>query len=113
MNRTELYERVYEVASFIPPGQVATYGQLAFLAGIPNGGRLAGQAMAHVQEARNVPCHRVVNSQGRCAPGFVEQQALLLAEGVSFLKDGRVNMKLHLWNPGQMLKSDAQSNQKP
>ena len=77
---------------------------LAFLAGVPRGGRLAGQAMAHVQEGRNVPCHRVVNSQGRCAPWYTEQPKLLAAEGVSFLRDGRVNIKRHLWNPAQNAK---------
>ena len=101
MTRAELYERIYGLAACIPPGRVATYGQLAFLAGIPRGGRMAGQAMAHVKEGRNIPCHRVVNSQGRCAPGYFEQRALLKEEGVSFLKDGRVDMKRHLWNPGE------------
>ena len=103
MTKAELYERIYHMAAFIPPGKVATYGQLAFLAGFPQGGRMAGQAMANVTEGRNIPCHRVVNSAGRCAPGYTAQQALLQAEGVSFLKDGRVDMKRHLWNPQEML----------
>lgn len=102
MTRAELYERIYALAALIPPGKVATYGQLAFLAGVPRGGRLAGQAMANVKEGRNIPCHRVVNSQGRCAPGYLSQQTLLKAEGVAFLKDGRVDMKRHLWNPSGM-----------
>ena len=99
MTKAELYERIYQMAAMIPHGKVATYGQLAFLAGIPRGGRMAGQAMANVEEGRNIPCHRVVNSVGRCAPGYAEQQALLQSEGVSFLKDGRVDMKRHIWNP--------------
>ena len=101
MTKEEIYERIYGLAACIPPGKVATYGQLAFLAGFPRGGRIAGQAMARVHEGRNIPCHRVVNSQGRCAPGYTDQPALLLLEGVSFLRDGRVNLKLHLWNPVQ------------
>lgn len=113
MLRTELYERIYEIASCIPPGKVATYGQLAFLAGVPRGGRLAGQAMANVKEGCSIPCHRVVNSQGRCAPGYVNQHSLLQVEGVTFLTDGRVNMKRHLWIPGQIMQSDAQNRQKP
>jgi methylated-DNA-protein-cysteine methyltransferase-like protein len=103
MTKAELYERIYQMAALIPPGKVATYGQLAFLAGIPQGGRMAGQAMASVKEGRNIPCHRVVNSVGCCAPGFIEQQALLQAEGVTFRKDGQVDMKRHLWNPQEML----------
>ncbi len=102
MTKAELYERIYRIAALIPPGKVATYGQLAFLAGIPRGGRMAGQAMAHAAEGRNIPCHRVVNSVGRCAPGYIEQRALLQAEGISFLKDGRVDMKRHIWNPQEM-----------
>ena len=109
MTRAELYERIYALASLIPPGKVATYGQLAFLAGVPRGGRLAGQAMANVKAGRNIPCHRVVNSQGRCAPGYFEQPALLQAEGVAFLPDGRVDMKRHLWNPGQNAQKTLQT----
>ena len=108
MTRAELYERIYHLAACIPPGKVATYGQLAFLAGVPRGGRLAGQAMANVKEGRNVPCHRVVNSKGRCAPGYDGQQELLQGEGVAFLPDGRVDMKRHLWNPGQNAKITLQ-----
>jgi methylated-DNA-protein-cysteine methyltransferase-like protein len=99
MTKAELYERIYQMASLIPSGKVATYGQLAFMAGLPRGGRMAGQAMANVKEGCDIPCHRVVNSAGRCAPGFLEQRALLQAEGVTFLKDGRVDMKRHMWNP--------------
>lgn len=101
MTRAEWYERIYAMAARIPFGRVATYGQLAFLAGAPRGGRLAGQAMAHAMEGRHIPCHRVVNAKGCCAPGYSEQRDLLLAEGVSFLNDGRVDMKRHLWNPGE------------
>lgn len=100
MNRLELYRRLYDAARSIPPGKVVTYGQLAFLAGLPRGGRLAGQAMAHAPEGENIPCHRVVNSQGQCAPGFTEQRTRLQGEGVAFLKNGRVDMKRHLWSPG-------------
>lgn len=99
MTKAELYERIFKMAALIPSGKVATYGQLAFLAGIPRGGRMAGKALASVKEGLNIPCHRVVNSVGRCAPGYNEQPALLKAEGVTFLKDGRVDMKRHIWNP--------------
>jgi len=113
MLRVELYERIFGLAACIPLGKVATYGQLAFLAGIPRGGRMAGQAMAHVDESRCIPCHRVVNSKGCCAPGYREQRALLAAEGISFLQDGRVDMKRHLWNPDQNMLMKDKSMQKP
>lgn len=99
MDREKLYQRLYEAALSIPAGKVATYGQLAFLAGIPRGARLAGQAMAHAPQGRVIPCHRVVNSQGACAPGFPEQRVLLEGEGVTFLKSGLVDMRHHLWHP--------------
>lgn len=94
-----MYRRLYDMAACIPPGRVATYGQLAFLSGFPRGGRMAGQAMANAPEGHDIPCHRVVNSRGGLAPGFFTQREQLIAEGVAFLKDGRVDMKRHLWNP--------------
>ncbi len=100
MTRSEMYQRLYDMAACIPKGRVATYGQLAFLAGFPRGGRMAGQAMAHAPEGRKIPCHRVVNSRGCLAPGFDEQRTRLAEEGVAFLTDGRVDMKRHLWHPG-------------
>jgi len=99
MTRMDLYERIYDVIAHIPPGQVATYGQVAFLAGIPRGARMAGQALSHVPEGYDLPCHRVVNSQGRLAPGYDRQKALLRQEGITFSADGRVDMKRHLWTP--------------
>ena len=103
MAMNTLYERMYEMAAKIPPGKVMTYGQLAFYAGIPRGGRLAGRAMANVKAGVNIPCHRVVNSAGACAPGYTEQKALLEKEGVVFLKSGRVDMKRCLWNPAESM----------
>ena len=105
MIKSEIYQRIYALAALIPPGKVATYGQLAFLAGVPRGGRLAGQAMANAPEGKHIPCHRVVSSTGSLAPVFVQQRSLLEAEGVTFLKSGRVDMRHHLWNPGESAKS--------
>ena len=113
MAKEELYERIFQVATLIPVGKVATYGQLAFYAGFPQGGRLAGRAMANAPEGRSIPCHRVVNSTGGCAPGFMEQRSLLEAEGVSFKKDGRVDMKRHLWNPGETAQKEPSQARNP
>lgn len=86
-------ERVYRLVAAIPAGFVASYGQLALLAGQPGWARRAGRAMSRAPGY--LPCHRVVNSAGRTAPGWAEQRALLEAEGVAFLPSGRVNIKTH------------------
>ena len=112
MNRLDIYRRLYDIARCIPKGSVLTYGHLAFLAGLPRGARLAGQAMAHAPDGEDIPCHRVVNSQGCCAPGFTEQRMMLEKEGVTFLKSGRVDMKRNLWSPGANMASKSQKEGK-
>ena len=87
----------------IPPGKVATYGQIACLAGMPRCARTVGYAMAGCQDA-SVPCHRVVDRLGGTktvfdvhAPGT--QRALLEAEGVLFRPDGMVDLERCQWRP--------------
>ena len=99
------FQRVYALARRIPPGRVATYGQLALLAGSPRASRVVGSAMAACNDP-TVPCHRVVDRFGGTktafdtyAPGT--QRALLEAEGVSFLPDGTVDLASCLWEPEQ------------
>lgn len=92
-----MYEKIYDAVMTIPKGKVATYGQIAALAGNGGAARVVGNAL-HVNPAPGViPCHRVVNAQGRLAPNFVfggdgEQQRLLEAEGVE-VNDHRVDLK--------------------
>ena len=92
-----MYERIYDAVMTIPKGKVATYGQIAALAGNGGAARVVGNAL-HVNPAPGViPCHRVVNAQGRLAPNFAfggdgEQQRLLEAEGVE-VNDHRVDLK--------------------
>lgn len=88
-------QAVYRVVRHIPPGKVATYGQVALLAGRVNGARLTGRAMGHAPPG--TPCHRVVGHGGRLAPGWPQQRTLLEEEGVTFLPSGRVNCRLHRW----------------
>lgn len=88
---------VYEIVSSIPKGKVTTYGEIARLLGCPQASRLVGWALKCVPEDLNLPCHRVVNAQGRLVPSWDQQRVLLIREGISFLSSGRVNMKLHLW----------------
>lgn len=92
-----MYERIYDAVLTIPRGKVATYGQVAAIAGNGGAARVVGNAL-HVNPAPGViPCHRVVNVQGRLAPGFAfggedEQRHLLEAEGVEVI-DHRVDLK--------------------
>lgn len=93
----EFHQKIYQLIACIPKGKVATYGQLALLAGRPRAARQAGRALHNAPPG--LPCHRVVNSTGRTAPGWQQQPRLLAQEGVAFLPSGRVNMRLHRWNP--------------
>ena len=86
---------IYDIVRQIPQGSVVTYGQLARLAQRPQWARKTGRALAHAPE--ELPCHRVVNSSGRLAPGWAAQRELLEREGVTFRKNGCVDLSKHLW----------------
>lgn len=98
--QSEFARGLYRLAKAIPRGQVASYGQLALMAGHPRGARIAGCLMASCQDP-TVPCHRVVKRDGALCEGEFGplQRELLLGEGVSFLRDGRVDMERHRWRP--------------
>lgn len=92
-----------DIVRRIPAGRVATYGQIARLAGTPRCARTVGYAVAGCQDA-SVPCHRVVDRFGGTkaafdvhAPGT--QRALLEAEGVIFRPDGTVDLERCQWEP--------------
>ena len=91
-----------DIVRRIPRGKVATYGQIARLAGMPRCARTVGYAMADCQDP-TVPCHRVVDRFGatkRCFDTYAPdtQRALLEAEGVSFRLDGTVDLETSLWD---------------
>ena len=101
MNETRgFFRRVYRVVRRIPRGQVATYGQVALLAGTPRGARAVGWALRALDErtAASVPWHRVVNAAGGISPrpgvSPEVQRRRLRAEGVRFRK-GQVDMVRH------------------
>jgi len=101
--RLRSYERIYGVVSRIPRGRVATYGQIAAIAGIPGGARQVGYALAALGDTR-VPWHRVVNHKGgissRAEPSFEALQRQLLArEGVRLDAAGRVSLARFRWLP--------------
>ncbi len=103
-----LYQRFYEVVRRIPPGRVATYGQVARLAGYPGYARQVGYALFRLQgQATDIPWHRVINAQGRISYspfrlGYDDLQKVLLeAEGIPFDVAGRVDLQQFGWDPRQ------------
>ena len=93
--------RVYDIVKRIPLGKVLTYGDVAFLARSPRASRIVGALMAKVSEGEDIPCHRVVYGDGSLCSGRVfggegVQRALLEAEGVGFLSDGKVDLKKYI-----------------
>ena len=87
---------IYEIlaaVSEIPPGRVATYGQLARLIGREKNARLVGRVLRDASLYGDYPCHRVVNHAGRLAPGWPEQAGLLRDEGVPLRDDNHVDMR--------------------
>lgn len=92
---------ILAIVAEIPAGQVATYGQIARLAGYPQNARLVGKVLSRAEYFGRYPCHRVVNAQGACAPHWSAQPKLLLAEGVPFRSNGRVDLKKCQWSEDQ------------
>jgi len=98
------YERIYAVVRRIPRGRVATYGQVAQLAGLGGHARQVGYALSSLSENARVPWQRVVNAKGeisvRSEPGCdSEQRTLLEAEGVKFDDRGRIALRGYQWRP--------------
>lgn len=92
---------IYEILSVvdeIPAGSVASYGQIAALIGRAKNARLVGKVLSRAELYGDYPCHRVVNHAGRTAPSWIQQRALLEAEGVQFTAGGLVDMKRFRWN---------------
>ena len=94
--------RIHTVVSRIPRGRVATYGQIARLAGLRGQARLVGYAMHALPADSRVPWQRVVNAQGAISlPGksAIRQRELLESEGVRFDARGRIDLDRFLWQP--------------
>ncbi|MFH0773593.1 MAG: MGMT family protein [bacterium] len=99
--KTSFREKVYKLTRKIPKGKVATYGQLAGLAGKPKAARAVGIFMRTNPDAPHTPCHRVVAKDGSLAgyslgKGISTKKQLLKQEGVLFIGK-KVNMKKALW----------------
>lgn len=96
------FDLIYDVVRRIPRGKVATYGQIAALAGNPRWSRVVGYALHVNPEPGVIPCHRVVNRLGKPSRAFAfggvnEQISLLEAEGVTFT-EGRADLRRFLWD---------------
>lgn len=96
MNEDIIYE-ILSVVEEIPPGKVATYGQVARLIGREKNSRLVGKVLGMSRFYGTYPCHRMVNHAGRLAPGWPEQAVLLVKEGVPFKDNGHVDLKRCQW----------------
>jgi len=97
------YARIYAVVRRIPRGRVATYGQVATLAGLPGHARQVGYALHALPKATAVPWQRVVNAAGaislRPMSGGISQRMLLEKEGVRFDARDRVALLRFRWRP--------------
>ena len=115
--RSSLHETIYRVVRTIPPGVVATYGQVATVVGC--GPRLVGYAMASLPAGSDIPWQRVINSQGRISvrsDGMPDsrQRRLLVGEGIVFDAKGRVDLKQFGWDgPDWALVHEAGLNPLP
>ncbi len=94
------FDQVYKVVRKIPTGKVTTYGDISRILGTKDA-RKVGWAL-HANKNPLVPCHRVVNKDGRLAPNFAfdgaaEQRRRLLAEGVTFRNENNVNLERCFW----------------
>lgn len=100
------YERIYAVVRKIPLGQVATYGQVAELAGLMGKPRLVGYALYRVDmETSDVPWQRVINAKGEVSQSSLRngtdylQRAMLEDEGIEFDQKGRIDLNRYRWQP--------------
>ena len=103
-SENELHRQILEVIALIPYGKVATYGQIAKLAGLPKHARLVGYVLKHLDVESQIPWFRVINSQGKLSVSRINdlgqniQKDLLEREGV-YLLNHKVNLKLFGWQP--------------
>ena len=103
MDRQARLARIYETSRDIPHGCVASYGQVAEIAGIPRGARQVGWALRNLPRGEHVPWHRVITASGKIAfeagsARFEKQKKRLVREGVAVVA-GRVDMHRHRWEP--------------
>lgn len=98
-------DQVHYIVGLVPKGKVVTYGQVSALAGVPRGARMVG-SVAHWGDPK-IPWQRVVNRNGRVAPGWpggmLGHKAALEAEGIEVREDFTVDRKRYQWHPSEQL----------
>ena len=98
----ELAQLILQVVALIPYGKVATYGQIAKMAGLPKHARLVGRVLQQVED-KHLPWHRVINSQGKISLSKLDAQGdnlqiiKLQAENI-VVNAGKINLKLYQWD---------------
>ena len=103
-NTHELHRQILEVVALIPYGKVASYGQIAKMAGLPKHARLVGYVLKNLDRQSQIPWHRVINAQGKISVTRINsngenvQQHLLAEEGV-YVLNGKINFKTFGWSP--------------
>lgn len=93
----DFFYNVYAIVCEIPCGKVASYAQIAKLAGREKNSRLVGKALRYADQFGDYPCHRVLHQSGVLVEGWDEQKDLLLQEGIQFKKNGTVDMSQYQW----------------
>ena len=96
-------ESIWQVVHMIPNGKVATYRQVAALAGLPQAARFTGTSLKNLPTTSTIPWHRVINAQGkislpRNSPSYKKQLQRLKEEGV-IIRNGKVTLKDYQWMP--------------
>lgn len=109
-DRSDFYQKVYDVVAEIPYGRVTTYGTIAGFLGVRSGARMVGYALNNISSEENgkIPAHRVVNRLGQLTgrgyfPGDSMRERLE-QEGVEFTDDYTINIQKHFWDPDELLK---------
>lgn len=101
--KDSFYAKVYKIVRHIPTGKVATYKQIAKLAGNPRASRAVGTAMKHNPDMKTIPCHRVVGSDGKmhgysAGEGIKSKINLLKSEGITFVSN-KADLSYYQWTP--------------
>lgn len=94
----EFIDLVLSIVNEVPVGSVASYGQIAMLAGYPKNARKVGKVLSNASMYGSFPCHRIIHSDGSLVIGWNGQRELLEQEGIVFLKNHKVDMKQCQWN---------------
>lgn len=106
LTHNDIDQRIWQVVMLIPPGKVATYGDVARQAGLPGAARRVGRALRGLPEDTSIPWHRVINAQGGISlpagsSSQYEQRERLESEGVLFLNATRLKLSSYRWQPGR------------